>query len=237
MDPELQRKIDEARAEGYSDQEIQTYLQGLKTPTPAEQAAATGQPVPTVENRDRSAEYAGMAQGAGASLLPAVATGAAAYGTYQGAKYLAPKIAEAYQNFRSNPGVPTVGTSSNPIGTPPSAGAQRIPISTGPVAPASAPAPAPSTMPSGRAYSPQAQQYMSQRTPPAPASQITNAQNIVQRLALDRVLKGGVGLAAALTPGNTGQKYNFPTSGRFAGQEINPMTGRPWTPQEIAQVQ
>jgi len=206
MDPELEQKIQEARDNGYSEQDIQAYLQSLKTPTPAEQAAATGQPVPTVENTDRSAEYAGMAQGMGASLLPAAGTGLAAYGTYQGAKYLAPRIAEAYQNFRGNPSMPTPGSSGAPIGSPPSAGAQRIPISTGPVAPtmsAAPTAPAPSTMPSGRPYSPQAQQYLSQRTPPAPAPQISNAQSIVQRLALDKLLRGGVGAAAALTPSTT----------------------------------
>jgi hypothetical protein len=66
----------------------------------------------------------------------------------------------------------------------------------------------------------------------------------MQRIAAEKVMqnagtigRASVGAAAALTPGNVGQNYNFPTSGRFAGQEINPMTGRPWTPQEIAQVQ
>jgi hypothetical protein len=47
--------------------------------------------------------------------------------------------------------------------------------------------------------------------------------------------KATLGAAAALTPSNVGQQYNFPTTGRFAGQEINPMTGRPWTPEELAQ--
>ena len=38
-----------------------------------------------------------------------------------------------------------------------------------------------------------------------------------------------------LTPGNIGQNYPFPTKGPYAGMEINPRTGRPWTQQELAQ--
>ena len=40
-----------------------------------------------------------------------------------------------------------------------------------------------------------------------------------------------------LTPGNVGQNYgaHFPISGPYAGMEINPNTGRPWTPQELQQ--
>jgi hypothetical protein len=51
-----------------------------------------------------------------------------------------------------------------------------------------------------------------------------------------KMLKGGAGIAAALTPGNIGQKYNFPQSGRYSGMEINPNTGNPWTPEELAQL-
>jgi hypothetical protein len=70
-----------------------------------------------------------------------------------------------------------------------------------------------------------------------PASQISRAQSIVRSLALDKLLKGGVGMAAALTPGNAGQNYGaqFPQSGPYRGMEINPRTGRPWTPQELQQ--
>jgi hypothetical protein len=45
---------------------------------------------------------------------------------------------------------------------------------------------------------------------------------------------GGVGAAALLTPGNAGQNYNFPQTGPMRGSEINPRTGRGWTPQELA---
>lgn len=78
----------------------------------------------------------------------------------------------------------------------------------------------------------------------------------MQRIAADKVMQGAraaapiaesaagaaramapaaIGLTSALMPGNAGQRYNFPTTGKYAGQEINPMTGRPWTQQELAQ--
>ena len=68
----------------------------------------------------------------------------------------------------------------------------------------------------------------------------------MQKIAADKVMQGaraaapyartaGVGLTAALMPGNAGQRYNFPQKGPFAGMEINPNTGRPWTEQELAQ--
>lgn len=48
--------------------------------------------------------------------------------------------------------------------------------------------------------------------------------------------RGLGGVAAAVTPGNMGQNYgaHFPQAGPQRGQEINPQTNRPWTPQELA---
>jgi hypothetical protein len=183
MDPELQQKIDEARENGYSEQEIQTYLQSLNTPTPAEQAAATGASVSTVENIDRSAEYTGLTQGA---IIPPVVsgigTGLVAYGTYQGAKYLAPKIIDAVKKYRGVSSIPPnsmVGPMQN-SNTPISSAAQRVPITTGPVAPPGMSAPAPA--------------------PAAPAPQISNAKNIVQKLALDKILPAMGNMASKALP-------------------------------------
>jgi len=95
-------------------------------------------------------------------------------------------------------------------------------VPTGPVAPAAAPA----------APAPVAQ-------PAAQPSLIDRTTAMIRQLAANKVLntvaKGGLGIAAALTPGNVGQNYPFPTSGPYKGMEINPRTGRPWTPQELAQ--
>jgi hypothetical protein len=65
---------------------------------------------------------------------------------------------------------------------------------------------------------------------------------IIRETALERVLRGVApyakvagGLAAAAMPGNMGQNYPFPQTGPMQGQEINPNTGRPWTPAELQQ--
>lgn len=69
----------------------------------------------------------------------------------------------------------------------------------------------------------------------------------VQQVAMERVLQPagqmaskmapaarvGTGVLGAVMPGNMGQNYPFPMSGPMRGQEINPTTGRPWTPMEL----
>jgi hypothetical protein len=117
--------VEAAKADGYTDQEIQAYLASQGTPTPAQAASAAGEPVPQYQPVDRSAEYAGMAQGMGTALLPAVATGlatgAAGYGAYQGLKYAAPRAMDAVRNMGS---ANAPGGANNPIG------GTRVPIST-----------------------------------------------------------------------------------------------------------
>lgn len=112
-----------------------------------------------------------------------------------------------------------------PTGQPPQTrmpvpGTPPAPVA--PAAPAAAPA-APNVMQRGMDYARQMQKIA--------------AEKVVQgtRAVAPYAKTAGAGMAAALTPGNVGQNYNFPTSGKFAGMEINPMTGRPWTQQELAQ--
>jgi hypothetical protein len=76
------------------------------------------------------------------------------------------------------------------------------------------------------------------------AQQAPTAENFMTRMAtLARsyapMVRGAAGVTAAITPGNVGQNYgaHFPQKGPYAGMEINPNTGRPWTPQELAQFQ
>jgi uncharacterized protein YdbL (DUF1318 family) len=59
MDPTLQAKIDEAKANGYTDEEISAYLGNQSTPAPQQGLGPM----------DRSAEYTGLAQGMGASAI------------------------------------------------------------------------------------------------------------------------------------------------------------------------
>lgn len=77
--------------------------------------------------------------------------------------------------------------------------------------------------------------------PPAAPSVVDRATQIVRQIAANKVVQGAArfgnlaGIASmALTPGNAGQNYPFPQSGPLRGSELNPATGRPWTPQELA---
>ena len=77
--------------------------------------------------------------------------------------------------------------------------------------------------------------------PPAAPGVVDRATQIVRQIAANKVVQGAArmgnlaGIASmALTPGNAGQNYPFPQSGPLRGSELNPATGRPWTPQELA---
>jgi hypothetical protein len=89
-----------------------------------------------------------------------------------------------------------------------------------PIAPApAAPAVAPPTAPAA----------------PAP-SMLDRASAMVRQLAANKVLQNtarlGGAAAFAAQPSNLGPMV--PSTGRMRGMEINPMTGRPWTQQEIS---
>jgi len=85
---------------------------------------------------------------------------------------------------------------------------------------------------------PIAPQAMPQAAPQAqPQSMLDRTTSMIRQLAANRVVqnlaKGGVGLTAALMPGNVGQDYMVPRTGRMRGMEINPLTGRPWTREQL----
>lgn len=228
MDPELQKRIEEARAEGYTEEEIQAYLRGT-----------TNTPVPEFDEPSRGAEIAGtIAAAAGPTAIKYGVGAGAAYAGYKALEKGIPAARQAISNFQNrNAPVKAVPPSATP--TAPSPNATRIPIqyptgTPGPVAPTpAAPAPAPTAAPAPAA----AQPGMLQRGMDYAAKMREIAANKVMQNAgtIGTIGKATLGAAAALTPSNVGQQYNFPTTGRFAGQEINPMTGRPWTPEELAQ--
>jgi len=119
-----------------------------------------------------------------------------------------------------------VPTSNMPQMRAPLPGAVSGPVV--PTAPAPTGGPLPSGMTAGEAPF----------RPPQQASILDKTTNMIRQLAANKVVqnmaKGGAGVAAALTPGNIGQNYNFPQTGPLRGSEINPQTGRPWTQQELA---
>lgn len=84
MDPTLQAKIEEAKANGYSDEEINAYLQ------------SQGQPVAQQQPIDRTEEYTGLAQGIGGEALK---TGLELGGAY----YLGKKLLGAFKGGPVSP--------------------------------------------------------------------------------------------------------------------------------------
>lgn len=79
-------------------------------------------------------------------------------------------------------------------------------------------------------------------TPPQAPSIVDRATNLVRAIAANKVVQGAArmgnmaGIASmVLSPSNSGQNYPFPQAGPLRGSEINPTTGQPWTPQELAQ--
>jgi hypothetical protein len=92
--------VQAAKADGYTDEEIQAYLASENTPTPAQAASAAGQPVPQYQPIDRSEEYKGLAQGMGLETLK---TGAELGLAYYGGKKLLGAAGKAF----SGPVAPT----------------------------------------------------------------------------------------------------------------------------------
>ena len=105
MDQNLQQKIDEARKNGYTDEEIQQYL------------ATSQQPVPQQTPIDRTEEYTGLAQGMG---IEALKNAALIGGGYLGAKGLLGAAGRAFGN-RPMPAPPITGPVAPPMATPPMA--------------------------------------------------------------------------------------------------------------------
>jgi hypothetical protein len=198
MDEKLQAQMEEARAQGYTEEQIKEFLNPQPTARPDLARDESGQPVSPFVNRGEEA----------------VATGQ--YGAAEAAKYAALGGAGVY-------------------GARKVAQALRGP---GPVAPA------PTTFTGGanpafdKALSQPAQQ-------PGVIQRATDIAGKMRDIAASRVTpiaqavapiaRAATGVGAMVMPGNMGQEYPFPQKGPMRGMEINPNTGRPWTPAELQQ--
>jgi len=127
------------------------------------------------------------------------------------------------------PVVPTGPMPSGPVAPTAMAPAVAPPVSTAPVAPV-----APGSMPTLVAGEPPVR-------PPVQPGMLDRAGQMVRAVAANKVVQGAArmgniaGIASMLlAPGNAGQEYPFPQSGPLRGSELNPATGRPWTPEELA---
>lgn len=102
-----------AKADGYTDEEIQAYLAAQNTPTPAQTASAAGVPVPTVQPIDRSAEYLGMTQGMGLKGLETAAE------LYAGKKLVVDPVLNAIRNRGAPTPMSPAEQTFNTLRTPP----------------------------------------------------------------------------------------------------------------------
>ena len=218
---QLQSKIAEAKAAGYTDEEIQTHIDEMN---------GIQKPLEQPEKNKHHEANVGAAQ-AGAAALGGPAAdlaikGAEIAGTGYGLKKLAvDPIMRAIQ--QANPNATKMQGGQAFRGGVPGANAPVAPTTfTGGANPAFDAAlsqPHPSTVP-----------------PTSPAAPPT-AQNFLERMGAlasryAPLARGAGGVAAAVTPGNAGQNYGaqFPQTGPLRGSEINPQTGRPWTEFELA---
>jgi hypothetical protein len=212
--PTLNRQ--EAKDAGYSDEEIDAFLKANPqiTTSTAKQEERLEPPPPTTEINEvgKGAEAATIAGAGAAGLGGAAAIGAGAYGVRKAMTSM-PRVAEAMQAMRQGMGAPAAAPARPP----------------GPVQPTQSvildsqgrPMQMPQPQPAARAQ-PQAQPGMMDRI----AQMARTYGPAAARMA------GGA--AAAAMPSNIGQGYNFPQAGPMRGMEINPMTGRPWTREELA---
>lgn len=182
-----------------------------------------------------------LAPAAGSALVAAAPYAAGAAGLYGGSKLLgaAKTAADAYKT-----GVQTAAeTAQRNVALQEARMAERAARAAGQVRPVvpTAPAGVP-TAPVGGPVAP----AVPAGVPAAPVAQaaeqgvMNRAKQVVQQLALSKLapmatnlLKGANVASLATYSSDLGPKT--PQTGRMKGMEINPLTGAPWTPQQIAQ--
>lgn len=209
--------------------------------------ALSKEPVPKAEPKQATTTAADYAELAGLGAAEA----AGAYGAYKYYQNYSPisKTLEVARNVLNRVTAPPanapidlrtqMGGTPAPA-TPPAANA---PVRTIPINPQTSPILGPNGMPITQA--PATAPVAPQTIPQAPAAPqaaqpgiIDRTTQMLRQLAASKAMQGATRMAgtaaAALTPGNIGQNYPFPTSGPMRGSEMNPATGRPWTPEELA---
>jgi hypothetical protein len=166
--------VQAAKAEGYTDEEIAAYLRSQQ-----------GTPVPVQEQPSRTAEVATTVAGTGAGYLPeAVAVTAAGYGLKKYGPDIMRNAGNIANRFTAPPPPPYGSLGGSPIGSPVS----------GPVAPTPMNVPVQQTTSAGRALSPQAQQFLAQRSAQTAQQGMTQQ---VQKMAFDKLAPAARAMAPA----------------------------------------
>jgi len=243
---------EKARAAGYTDEEIDAY-EAQQAPTPGPVGAAPPPPPPPSADQGQasSTSLGEMATTAGLAVAPyaggAALAGAGLYGASMAKQgFNAMKAASEartaqanaqmaqaqglQQRFDQRLAAQAARAAPAPAASPIlDARGQPMRPAMGPVAPAApaamppaAPAQAPSVLQRGA--------EIAQRMREIAASKVAPVAEAVAPYA-----RAAGGIAAMAMPGNVGQNYPFPQKGPMRGQEINPATGRPWTPAELQQ--
>jgi hypothetical protein len=177
----------------------------------------SGEPVSPFVDRSEEAEATAQ-YGGTKTALKALELGAYGLGGYKALQALGKAIKPSPQPMPLQP-----GQSAN------------MPGPTRPVAPPSAP-----LEPGGQKLTDFTQQKGAYQKPSMMQRGADMAQKVREVAAqkatsMAPLVRGATALGAAVMPGNVGQNYPFPQKGPMAGMEINPNTGRPWTPQELQQ--
>jgi hypothetical protein len=230
---------------GYSEEEIDAYLReeaSKKKTAPAPVAEADTPPDSTTVVPEAGGGVAGAATTAGLAVGGPVISTLIEHPVLSavGASYIpgvnklpvikdikaGREAAQSLYNRFTTPAAPQsapVGSPTNPIGgnAPLRPVAPTGPAPTAPVAPA---APAPAVAPQAAAGA-------------GEASLIDKTTAMIRQLAANKVLgnmvKGGVGAGLAMYSPDLGPAV--PSVGRLKGSEINPLTGAPWTKEQIQQ--
>lgn len=233
MDEELRKKIEQARQEGYTDDEINAFLaeKGMTISGQQVPAQTPGPVIPTSPTTGgpstEELQLAGVPIAATAGQ--AALTGMGLYGGYK----LIPKIGQVAGALKNrmfpSPG-DQIAKPVQPVQPIPSSGqATKIPVQI--------PQSQTSTLLDrfGKPMLRQTPMPQNVKPVPGPVAPQPNVTQSVQRMAFDKLKQFGPRAGAAmfaLTPGELGPKV--PQSGPFRGMEINPQTGRPFTEQELA---
>jgi hypothetical protein len=252
-----EEEVQRLRENGFSDQDINEYAAGLEQQAQPNQAMAPVQPtelpmvsevdIPTTQQPPAASGYESVATGIAtmapsAELIKDIAIPTAGvYGAYKGldaykqaslAKQAQAAAEMAAEQGRAARAEMRAGRAPMPTPTqaPPTSGFPRGPVP-GPVQP------------------PVVRESVGMRNMPGQAATGTAATGVMARgaeyaakireLAASKALQGtsaraGVGGVLMSIPGNVGQNYNVPQTGPLRGSEINPQTGRGWTPEELA---
>jgi hypothetical protein len=244
-----------AKQAGYTDDEINAYLQAeakkAKAPTPV--TTDVGEPpAPTTSITPVETSAGGGLTQFGLAAAPYVVPAAAgAYAIKKGADALgavnkginamsdiaSSQQAQAQARMASEQGIAQrfeqrmaqqAGQAVRPVA--PSTPTYNVPTSNMPVA-----RPAIPTAPT--APTPLAPQAAAAGAAPEEAGILSRASDIVRRLALDKVAPGlaKAGIGAGLMAYSPDLGPKVPSVGRMKGMEINPLTGAPWTPDQIKQ--